>query len=156
MQFEIEGDLRYAGQHFRVRVALPDLDAPHPDGLVAALWQRFEDEHERRYRHRAPRSAGRTGRLPPGGAGAGLDAAARPGRRARASLPRGTSTERTRTACFSRTEGFVTTRVLQRPDLREPVRGPALVEEDDTTIVIPPGCEAVLDEHGNVVVSVGG
>lgn len=154
VQFAVEADLRYVGQHFRVRVTLPGLEAPYPDGLIAALRQRFEDDHERRYRHRSP---GAPVEL------VGFHLAAR----VRASTPlldlagtternpeRTTAGKHSRPASFSLAEGFVTTQVLRRADLREPVSGPALVEEDDTTIVIPPRCDAVLDEQGNVVIAV--
>ena len=38
---------------------------------------------------------------------------------------------------------------------RAPRAGPLLVQEYDTTIVVPPGCEASLDDHGNVVIGIG-
>jgi N-methylhydantoinase A len=154
VQVRVEADLRYVGQHFRVRVELPERNAAYPDGLIAAVRHRFEDEHERRYHHRSPQAPVEL---------VGFHLAAR----VRASAPllhlagaAGNQVEQAREAApsrpayFSREERFVPARLLRREDLREPVRGPALVEEPDTTIVIPPGCEAVLDAQGNVVITV--
>ena len=36
------------------------------------------------------------------------------------------------------------------------VEGPLLIEEYDSTLVLPPGCHATLDAWDNVVVTVGG
>jgi N-methylhydantoinase A len=30
--------------------------------------------------------------------------------------------------------------------------GPSIVEEYDATCLVPPGAEAVLDDHGNIVI----
>ena len=38
-----------------------------------------------------------------------------------------------------------------RRDLTSRVSGPVLVDEYDSTIVIPPGSNACLDEFGNIV-----
>ncbi|RIK46048.1 MAG: hypothetical protein DCC58_04510 [Chloroflexi bacterium] len=154
VEFGYEADLRYVGQQFRVRVTLPDLAAIHPDGAVAAVRQRFEDEHERRYHHRAPQApvelvgfhlAARVRAPAPlldlAGVAADMSGPAAP-------------SAATRPAYFSREEGFVAARLLRRQDLHTPVTGPALVEEPDTTIVIPPGWNARLDEQGNVVMTV--
>ena len=34
-----------------------------------------------------------------------------------------------------------------------PLAGPAIIEEFDTTIVVPPECTATLDDFGNVVIA---
>jgi N-methylhydantoinase A len=158
VHFGVEADLRYVGQHFRVRVPLPDVDQVHPRGVIGALQARFEDEHQRRYGHRA---AGAPVEI----VGLHLTARVRPAvpildlasPSVLAPTPRlAHPAERTRQVYFSREEGFVTTRILNRTDLRQPLRGPALIEEDDTTIVILPDCTARLDERGNVVIAVEG
>jgi N-methylhydantoinase A len=46
--------------------------------------------------------------------------------------------------------------VLRRADLRDhPVDGPAIIQEYDTHIVVPPGSRARLDAHHNVLIDVG-
>jgi N-methylhydantoinase A len=39
--------------------------------------------------------------------------------------------------------------------LRETRAGPLAIEEADTTIIVPPGCQARLDAWGNVEIEVG-
>ena len=59
-----------------------------------------------------------------------------------------------RNAYFGPDAGWQMTRVLRRADLRAgSVSGPAIVEELDTTIVIPPHCTAALDDFGNLIIS---
>jgi len=59
-----------------------------------------------------------------------------------------------RKAYFGPDAGWQTARVVRRADLRsEDVAGPAIIEELDTTIVIPPQCTAALDDFGNVVIA---
>ena len=44
------------------------------------------------------------------------------------------------------------TRVISRSMLAAGAcEGPAIVQEYDTTVVVPPGWTAVLDEHGNIL-----
>ena len=46
--------------------------------------------------------------------------------------------------------------VLSRQSLgRAPRAGPLLIQEYDTTIVVPPGCDAAVDDHGNVILTLG-
>jgi N-methylhydantoinase B/oxoprolinase/acetone carboxylase alpha subunit len=63
---------------------------------------------------------------------------------------------RTRKACFDATVGYVDVPVLRRESLSPgtELRGPAIVEQPDTTTVIYPGHRAVVDSLGNLVVEV--
>ena len=53
--------------------------------------------------------------------------------------------------------GFVPTKIRQRAGLRtgQTLRGPAIVEQSDTTTVIPPDCEARVDDFGHLVLKIG-
>jgi N-methylhydantoinase A len=147
-------DVRYRGQSFELRIPL----APGPvtpETLVTAR-RRFDAEHERTYGHQVPEQdveivnlrlrasrteAGRVRALV-----AGLeDRAAADGR----------SSSATRNAYFGPEHGFAATPVVTRHQLpSEPEPGPLLIEEMDATTVVPPGCRAWRDEHGNVVIDV--
>ena len=60
-----------------------------------------------------------------------------------------------RKAYFGPVHGMVQTPVLSRAALIDGERpGPFLVDEYDSTIVVPPGCSASLDRIGNVEVTV--
>ena len=61
-----------------------------------------------------------------------------------------------RAVYFGPEHGQVDAAVLSRQSLgRAPRAGPLLIQEYDTTIVVPPGCDASLDDHGNVVIGIG-
>jgi N-methylhydantoinase A len=62
---------------------------------------------------------------------------------------------RHRPAWFPDAGGYVDTSVIDRATLRpgDRVAGPALVEERESTLVLPPGTEAVCDASLNLVVS---
>jgi N-methylhydantoinase A len=55
-----------------------------------------------------------------------------------------------REAYFGKQTGLVDTPVLARRDLTEARQGPLLIDEYDSTIVVPPGMKASCDEEGNV------
>ena len=44
-------------------------------------------------------------------------------------------------------------RILTRDTLAEPVDGPVVFDEFDTTVVVPPGWRAHLDDLGNIVLT---
>lgn len=58
-----------------------------------------------------------------------------------------------RRCLFTTVDSWQETHVMQRAQLGEtPAEGPLIMEEYDTTVVIPPGWTARLDEWGNIVV----
>jgi 5-oxoprolinase (ATP-hydrolysing) len=145
-------DCRYAGQGYEVRVAAPAgvLD----ESWAAALEEAFHAAHEREYGHRfdAPieivnvRVVG-IGRIqdlswePLGRA----DGAPEPVTRRDVVFDVGGTAERHETPFF------------EREDLRAGHRlaGPAVVEQYDTTTILPPGTTAEVDERGNIVIDCG-
>jgi len=147
--FSRVADMRYAGQRKELAVALP------PGRLTAAkagaLRRAFERHYERVYRrlHDDHAVEALTWRLvaegPPIGDAHDLAVAAPA--RARALTGR-------RPMLF---EGWpaprpcpVYRRRLLAPGRR--VRGPAVIEDADSTIVVGPGARAVVDRHGNIVI----
>jgi N-methylhydantoinase A len=61
----------------------------------------------------------------------------------------------TRTAYFGAKYGRVTAPVISRGQLGHAARkGPYIIEGYDATTVIPPNCEARLDEHNNIIITV--
>ncbi|WP_162460168.1 MULTISPECIES: hydantoinase B/oxoprolinase family protein [unclassified Mycolicibacterium] len=145
-EWSISGDLRYGGQSWDIEVAAPiggdKLDA---DG-VRKLRDAFEDEHERTYGVRLDADQPiflRALRLKAAAKRPDAVPMPRPAR-----LPSG---DKIRLADFRDGNGRVETPVFGRVELTEAVHGPALVDEYDTTIVVPPGWTAKLDESGAVV-----
>ena len=80
--------------------------------------------------------------------GAGVPERVRPSRPEPASPP-------PRPAYFGAQQGWLDTPVLRRSDLSTPRDGPLIVEEYDSTCVVPPGANASLDPGGNIVIELG-
>jgi N-methylhydantoinase A len=144
---EWSADMRFQGQTSEIRVTL---SAPPEQERAAALCAAFEREHEQLYGHRsdpgnpvevvALRLIGR----------ARLDA------QAETLLPitAYTPAMRERDAYFGPEFGVITTPVVARADLAGGRPGPLLVDEYDSTTVIPPTMFATLDDHGQIVLEV--
>jgi N-methylhydantoinase A len=60
-----------------------------------------------------------------------------------------------RQAYFGPKYGLLTTPIHERGDIDKFVSGPLIVEEPDTTVVVPPGWQIHRDGLGNLVMSVG-
>jgi N-methylhydantoinase A len=136
-QVEVTWDLRYAGQAFELPITAPG------DTGLSELRKRFEDAHRERYGYADPDGALQVVNL---GATA---TAARPAPPAAAEAP-GPARRRPRSADFGgRT---VEAQVLAGvPAPGERVPGPAVLELDEATVVVPPGWTAATDAQGAVV-----
>lgn len=140
-------DLRYRGQSSELTVPMPD--GPLGESTLRALEERFEQEFERTYAHRGDTKAFelvtvrlvmRLSRAVQHGSEWSAEAGEPPARRS---------------VYFGPEHGQLETEVLPRGSLGSaPRRGPLLVQEYDTTIVVPPDCEARVDAHGNVVIAI--
>jgi N-methylhydantoinase A len=134
-------DLRYAGQAYELRVPL-DGAALDAESVAEAL----HAGHERLYGFRDPAApidlgtarlaiVAPTGEIPPPAAPRGGGTPGPAGHRS-VLLP----------------DGRFTAGVFDRAGLRagDRLSGPAIVEQDDTTVLIPPGWSADVDEAGNL------
>ena len=59
-----------------------------------------------------------------------------------------------RLAYFGDPHGWLETPVLSRADLATGRAGPLIVEEYDSTCVVPPGAHAERDAAGNIVITI--
>ena len=142
-------DLRYLSQTHELAVPWPEDD--DPAAALRALAGRFEDAHEQRYGHRGhdgivelvtlhliARGIDDVPRVP-----AALRYAAEPERASGC-----------RRVWFGRDLGWRETSVVARSALREAPRdGPLVVDEFDTTVVVPPGFAAARDAFVNIVLT---
>jgi N-methylhydantoinase A len=141
-------DIRYAGQAYELTVAVPagPIDA-------AALATAFHAEHERTYGYRSEADTVElvnvkvVARINVG-SGRAQDAI---------QLQNGAGRHAgSRQAYFGRRHGRVDTPVIARHDLAAGRRhGPLIIEEYDSTCLVPPGCAASLDALGNNVIAIG-
>lgn len=142
-------DVRYVGQSFELSVEIPDV----ADDLLSYVRDGFERDYERLY-----------GRL---GTGAlevvnirvsVVAPVKRVSYRDLGSVSQDSqhSSTEERMLYFGETTGHLRAPVMKgRHALASTeLEGPAVIEEPDTTILVPPNCRAKLDEMSNVVISV--
>ena len=134
-------DLRYRGQAYELTVSA---DTGPSDDLLGMIVERFHQEHERTYGRRASdepvdlitiRSTYRIDaeRIVPESV----------------NVPR--KQQQPREAYFGRELGWMLSPVITREELTRSFRsGPLIVEEYDSTTLIPPGTDARIDEQGNI------
>jgi N-methylhydantoinase A len=155
ISFVRDGDLRYVGQGYELKIPFPASAVGKHE--LEEIWQRFHAAHKREYGHAFPanpieivnvRVIG-VGQMPkiakltaPKGATL-TDACVRTGR------------------CVFRIDGELRpfeTSFYRRHLLPvgETFRGPAIVLQKDSTTVIPPGCSAINDPAGNLILTVAG
>ena len=149
VEIERAVDLKYQGQSFELTVPLP---AAWSEDALRELAQSFGREHERTYGHRAEGDPIQMVNLR-------LTARVRPpADRAGLRLGEGRSgSGGERRAYFGPAHGTLATPVIARAQLgTAPRPGPLLVDEYDATTLVPPGCAARLDTHGNIVITTGG
>lgn len=135
-------DIRYAGQGYDLTVPV-DRAGP-PGELVGRLRDAFHATHAKAYGHAAESDEVELvnvrviGRLPRSGTISRVTVAA-------------DRLSGSRSVWLGPTVGRHIAPVVDRADLRVPLVGPALVEEYDTTTVVPPGWSARLDKQNTIV-----
>jgi N-methylhydantoinase A len=145
--------LHYQGQSFELEVPVP---AGRIDrAALAALDQAYGVEHEKTYGHRA--GADEPVELVTlKVVGRGVPEIPRAALAAKAAPPEGIDiTNPLRRAYFGPAIGWRDTGVINRADLATPRAGPCIIEEYDSTCIVPPGSVASLDRFGNIVIAVG-
>ena len=138
-------DVRFRGQASEIRIPVPE--SPSTDATVQRLCKAFERAHRQLYGHSsdpdnpvevvAVRLIGSTGHRESRGR---IRAARRAGRNMSA-----------RPAYFGKAWGTVETPVIDRTALTEPRNGPLLIDEYDSTIVVPPDMRVYRDRQDYVV-----
>ena len=142
-------NMHYKGQIFELSVPAPDGEF---DGAkIAELEERFGQEHERTYGHRAGPEEPVvlvTAQL------IGLSLPDNDPVPDRLNLPaqENPAAPTRRLAYFGTDAGWLETDVIARAQLTERRDGPLIVEEYDATCLLPPGTNAELDSYGNIVV----
>ena len=141
--------MHYKGQIFELTVPAPE--SAFDAAKIAELEERFGQEHERTYGHRAgPEepvmlvNAQLIGRAIP-------DHPPVPDR-LQGMDERAAREIGSRQAYFGPDVGWLEARVLSRTDLAAEQTGPLIVEEYDATCLVPPDATARQDDFGNIIV----
>jgi N-methylhydantoinase A len=142
--------LHYQGQSFELEVPVPA--GAIDKAVIAAIEEAYGVEHEKTYGHRA--GADEPVELVTlKVVGRGIPDVPRAALAANAELPQGVViAEPVRRAYFGPVHGWRDANVLNRADLAEPRMGPCIIEEYDSTCIVPPGARASLDRFGNIAI----
>jgi N-methylhydantoinase A len=151
-RFAFAADLRYRGQEHTIPIPVgrpQDLTAD-----TAATVERFHAQHDNRYGHAAPDQSIEIVNLRlvvtvPRLEDAILRWLSQPWQ------PEAPAGEETRPVIFDDPERPHVARILWRPALAAgtEIAGPAVIEEPNSTTLLPPGDRAIIDAHGNIVIT---
>jgi N-methylhydantoinase A len=155
LSFTRDGDLRYVGQGYELKI-------PMPSGVIgekelAGIWNAFHEAHKREYGHAFSdnpieivniRVVG-IGRMP---------------KIEKLTAPKGSSFAAALVKageCVFRVDGELRsfeTKFYRRHLLPvgQAFTGPAIVLQKDSTTIIPPGCRAINDAAGNLILTIAG
>jgi N-methylhydantoinase A len=151
IRFERYVDLKYGYQLQELTLTFPPTDQ---DANIAGLLQRlFTEAHERAFGYHADdpievvslrlRALANAGRLRFAHlAGVSSNVSSAPN-----------SNTHSRQVYFGRSHGLLEAPIRRRQDITTVERGPMIIEEPDTTVVVPPGWSASVDEFSNMVLN---
>lgn len=153
MHFERTADMRYVGQGYEISAPIPGrtLSGRDTGGIEDAFWREYNRLYGRYVKNVAVE--GVTWRLWAHGP------IPRIGLKGVRDTERGSrkgSLKGTRKAYFPERRDFIETSVYDRYALRpgERLRGPAIIEERESTVVVNPDSSCSVDRFGNVIIEV--
>ncbi|WP_180899048.1 hydantoinase/oxoprolinase family protein [Martelella soudanensis] len=147
IRFQAEADIRYVGQAYELSVPVDVEDA---GSLLTEAGTAFHAEHARTYGHASPESAIELVNLR-------VIGLREDGKERRFVAPRARALQHrevSRNVYFEASGGRVETPLVERSALSNGARkGPLIIEEYDSTTVVPPGWQAALDPYFNIVIT---
>jgi N-methylhydantoinase A len=149
-------DLRYQRQMSEITIKVPD--GAVPSTLLQSLTDSFHAEHERTYGYRREHEPVavvnlRMKALAPANSISFAELAEAFARSAGKDEP----AMEMRVAYYGPKVGECLTKIVSRESLlRGPLEGPLVIEEFDTTVVVPPQWTAALDKYGNIILELAG
>jgi N-methylhydantoinase A len=154
IEMQRSGDLRYVGQGYELRVTIPsgDLD----DNSMEVVWREFSARHEAEYGHAFPENSIEIVNIRLSGMGS-MPKISR--RNVTGGGPAASALVRTGSCVFrfeDRLQEFETG-YYRRDELAEGavVDGPAVILQQDTTVVVPPTWRAKIVIGGNMILNKG-
>ncbi|MEM7407322.1 MAG: hydantoinase/oxoprolinase family protein [Pseudomonadota bacterium] len=145
--FEFSADMRYAGQHHQIEVALP-AGASEDADFRERLGEQFHTLHERRYGYCHRGSPAELTSVH----GVGIGRLQKPAMHAPDSEPATAAEGMSRRVPLGVDSAWVDAAVLHRDQLNvgSTIAGPAIIEQDDSTSLVLSGQAARVDELGFV------
>jgi N-methylhydantoinase A len=151
IRFERYADLKYGYQLQELSLAFPSTGPG--TNIAHLLRQLFTDAHDRAFGYHADdpielvslrvRALAKAGRL------RFAELACIPMQ----SVERTTHNSHLRPVYFGRNHGLLDTPIRSRRDISRIETGPIVIEEPDTTVVVPPGWSVAVDAYSNLVLS---
>lgn len=146
-------DMRYVGQAFEIRVSLPVPDDTLAGSLAGTI-QAFHAAHEDQYGY-SYESKTLVEIVNIGVTGFGMLAPPRQQPKQNSGLRWNGLLKSTQPMYLSDSSGFVDCPVYERPmePISEPLAGPAVIEQYDTTTVVEPGWFVTVNEFGHLLLT---
>ena len=139
-------DMKYVGQTSHLSVNLPHVE--FDSNSLVLLGESFHEEHERTYGYHLEASFQLCGLKV---VARGISAESRVPESIDTLAPRSKSGATERRVFFGSPHGWLLTPVMGRSELnKSSFQGPLVIEEYDSTTVIPPGWRATLDSFNNI------
>jgi N-methylhydantoinase A len=149
--FERTVEMRYYGQSFELAVDAPEGEPD--DAWMGSLLERFHASHEKAYGFRVDAEPVEIVNL----RSTAVGEIRKPGLKLLPSVggDLNAAMKTKRPVYFSPHAGFVETPVFDRVKLSAGAEfdGPAIVEEKDSTTIVPPGWKAQVDPYGNLLIN---
>jgi N-methylhydantoinase A len=154
IRFEEQVDLKYGYQMYEMTLPFPD-SVPQAD-LIGTLARLFTDAHDQTYGyHRDDPIELVSLRLRVLASAGSISFAELATKLAEANAAHVSSANPMRQAFFGPVHGMMATPLRNRFDIAGAEQGPIIIEEPDTTIVVPPGWSVQRDAFANLVLTLG-
>jgi N-methylhydantoinase A len=156
INFQFSADVRYQGQASEIRIPIQDGVHAFTPSTVETLVRAFNSEHERLYGHRSdPDEPVEIVALRLIGRSTGPSHHNDPEPLHAVQAGREVTGPSSRLAYFGEAWGAIATPVISRTELTPaPSQGPLLIDEYDSTTVVPPDMAAHLDTQGNIIMQI--
>jgi N-methylhydantoinase A len=155
VRFERFADARYVGQGYELRIAMPD--GPVNEESMQRAADAFHQQHKAEYGHCFVSSPIELVNIRITGIG--------PTQKIQHLIPPtgGSLHEarvKTEQCVFRVSDGLKTFQTVfyrrEKLPIGQVFTGPALILQPDSTTIVPPACHGQADEHGNLIITIGG
>jgi N-methylhydantoinase A len=152
-QIELSLDVRYYGQTPYMNIILDEV--PRARAAIDAIVERYGEEYEREFGYRFDADLATVEFVNARAAAIGVTADAE--LRLSAQSNGRPEPRQTRSVYFEESGGFVDTPIYVRSGLagNTSISGPAIIEQSDTTVLVPPGTTLEVDQYLNILIDVG-
>lgn len=153
-QVELSLDVRYYGQTPYMNIVLDEI--PHDRAAIDAIVERYGEAYEREFGYRFDSDLATVEFVNARVAAIGVTSDIQ--LRGAAQSNGRPEPRQTRSVYFEESREFVDTPIYTRSALATETRmsGPAIVEQSDTTVLLPPGTSLEVDQYLNILIDVGG